>query len=189
MREFYFHSFFSCAGASMGNDDDGGGMDTTSIVMIVIWQFILTAGLFTVCGCYISRRYKSKNTVTDDDINFTDLEKINTGRSTPNLTGETMTRKTAKLETSVNFVTSTTTTRGNKETEEPTVTVVKKSVQFEQLQPQKSLPPIPSKRSLRKSIEPGPYSITEDVDASGPALSAKQSFIGMVLESMDDFEV
>ena len=176
---FYFHTLLSRAGASTNNDDDEEGLDTTSIVIIVIWQFILTAGLFTVCGCYLSRRYKSKNTVSDNEINFTDLEKINADRP-----------KTAKLETAVNFVTSTTSTRANKETGESTVTVVRKSVQFPHL-PKMSLPPIPSRRSFRKSREPGPYSITEDVDAgaSAPALSAKQSFIGMVLESMDDFEV
>ena len=157
-------------------------------MIIVIWQFILTAGLFTVCGCYLSRRYKSKNTVSDNDTNFTDLEKINTGRPTTSGADETVTTKTAKLETSVNFITSTTTTRGNKEIEEPSVTVVRKSAQFPYL-PKKSLPPVPTRRSLRRSKEPRSYSVTEDASASGPAPSAKQSFINMVLESIDEYEV
>ena len=119
---------------------------------------------------------------------FTDLEKINTGRPTTSGADETVTTKTAKLETSVNFITSTTTTRGNKEIEEPSVTVVRKSVQFPYL-PKKSLPPVPTRRSLRRSKEPRSYSVTEDASASGPAPSAKQSFINMVLESIDEYEV
>ena len=172
-------------GASQGDDntDDKKKIDTTTIVILVIWQLLLTAGLITVCACYLSRRFKSKNTVTDEDLNFTDLEKINTSRSTPNALAETVTTKTGKLETKINWVTSTTTTRADKDIEEPTE--VRKSVQFLPL-PQESNGPVPSKRNNRK----GPYSVSEDVSASQPALiRAKQSVISMVLESVDDIEV
>ena len=195
-----FTTHFSGSSKGDEEEDGGGGMGTTSIVIMVLWQLIITGGLVTVCGCYISRRYKSKNTVQDEDINFTDLEKIDTARSS-HLGGEGTVTQTdsggsvtktetqaRKVETKINWVTSTTTTRSENASREPPV--ARKSVRLPPL-PQKSTSgkgPTQSKSIIRKSIESsGPYTISNNVP--GPSMSTKQSIISMVLESFEEFEV
>ena len=114
------------------------------------------------------------------------MEKIDTARSGPGGSGTSGTAtkiQTGKVETKINWVTSTTTTSSENATQEPPV---RKSVR---------LPPLPQKSdgnkgpslSKRLNIESGAYTISNNVPL--PSISARLSTLSMVLESFEEFEV